>query len=87
MRFSKRLRKLIATLFMVLGTIMYMLGFVTREDLYRFIGSIDPEMRAKLEEEDEKASFSFTVLPNTRHSELTNINSCRKHGTGRNGGF
>lgn len=48
------MRKLIATPFMVLATIMYMLGIVTREDLYRFIGSIDPELRAKLEEEDEK---------------------------------
>ena len=48
------MRKLIVIPFEVLGTIMYMLGIVTREDLYRFIGSIDPELRAKLEEEDEK---------------------------------
>ena len=54
MRFSKWLRKLIVRFFAVLGTFMYMLGIVTREDLYRFIGSIDPGLRAKLEEEDEK---------------------------------
>lgn len=47
----KRLRKLIVTLFEVLATFMYMVGIVTEGDLYRFIGSIDPELRAELEQE------------------------------------
>lgn len=43
-----KVRKIIGRFFMVPATFMYMLGIVSRNDLYRFIGSIDPELRRKL---------------------------------------
>lgn len=48
-----KVKKIIARLFMIPATFMYMLGIVSRKDLYRFIGSIEPDLRIKLEEEDE----------------------------------
>jgi len=40
---------------MMIGTVMYVVGIVTRDDLYRYIGRIEPELREKLEEADRNA--------------------------------
>ena len=45
-----KVKKIIARFFMVPATFMYILGIVSRGDFYRFIGSIEPELRTKLEE-------------------------------------
>lgn len=55
----KRLRKLINTPFEVFATILYMLGIISKHDLYKFIGHLDSDLRAKLEKDDQKLKKQY----------------------------
>lgn len=49
-----KLKKIIARFFMIPATFMYMLGIVSRNDLYRFIGTIEPNLIGKLMNADRE---------------------------------
>lgn len=55
------LRKFLGRLFMILATFLYMLGVVSKRELYLFIGSLEPEMRRRLEETDTSACLKTDI--------------------------